>query len=504
MNKKTIVLADNSYTIRRIVELSFSEEEEIELVSFEDGQNLKEKLLELKPEIVMVDIKLPEFNGYEICKFINETDSLAHTKVFLMKGGFEPIDENLLARLKYIDIITKPFDSNALVATIKKILAGKAQETPSSMPEDIPAATPEDLPEMEGVPAAKKEISFSDVQEEIDLDQQRAQYPEEEVLPSEEITQGAIYEKDALSPDSVEEIENPFKDEPSFMQETPDTMPDEETRMKENIEIQEKELEIDSLTQEEMALKRQIEEREKLAEQVVPPPISPQAEESPETAELFPEEGKLEEKDQQIPEGKEEEEELPEVKIEEEGIESPLELEDVPAEKDLGIGFEQEVRASPDTMPAEAPPAAERPDVEAVMDHEEIDFEKEMAVDSEIMEPPPVPEAKPEDVFHAETQREIEVDIKPEPPQEPKEPEMAQPPEQEMPAVEKPPAAAKVEAPPAGEPAAIPKDELIGKVEDRLTNDIKEMLWEILPSMAERIIREEIDKLRSEVEKTIQ
>ena len=122
MSKKTIVLADNSYTIRRIVELSFSDETDIELLTFENGLNLREKLLELQPKIVLVDIKLPEFNGYDVCAFIQGTEALKHTKVFLLKGGFEPIDEGLLKGLEYEDIITKPFDSNALVANIKKLL----------------------------------------------------------------------------------------------------------------------------------------------------------------------------------------------------------------------------------------------------------------------------------------------------------------------------------------------------------------------------------------------
>ncbi len=56
MSRKTIVLADNSYTIRRIVELSFSDETDIELVTFENGLNLKEKLVELRPQIILVDI----------------------------------------------------------------------------------------------------------------------------------------------------------------------------------------------------------------------------------------------------------------------------------------------------------------------------------------------------------------------------------------------------------------------------------------------------------------
>ena len=105
MKKEAIFLADNSYTIRRIVELSFAEEENVELISFENGLNLKDKLLEIKPRVVLVDIKLPEFNGYETCKFINETEELKDTQVFLMKGGFEPTDENLLKN--YFDVLWK-------------------------------------------------------------------------------------------------------------------------------------------------------------------------------------------------------------------------------------------------------------------------------------------------------------------------------------------------------------------------------------------------------------
>ena len=53
MSKKVIVLADNSYTIRRIVELSFSEIENIEIRSFENGSGIKEKLLQLAPAVVI-------------------------------------------------------------------------------------------------------------------------------------------------------------------------------------------------------------------------------------------------------------------------------------------------------------------------------------------------------------------------------------------------------------------------------------------------------------------
>jgi CheY-like chemotaxis protein len=284
MSKKTIVLADNSYTIRRIVELSFSEEKEIELVSFENSFNLREKLLELRPQVVMVDIKLPEFNGYEVCKFVQESAGLQHTKVFLLKGGFEPVDENILKSLRYVDIITKPFDSNALVSNIKKLLEempdqpAPAGETPAASAAsapvtlDIPSSMPEDVPEIDGLPEPEGDISFSDIKDEIDSDGILAEedfsappssFPDDEVLPSEEITQmqGSQADRDNLaSTPSAEDVNNPFRDDMPE-DDSEDSLSDEELNIKRNIALQEKELEIGSLTMEEINIKKVLEEQ---------------------------------------------------------------------------------------------------------------------------------------------------------------------------------------------------------------------------------------------------
>jgi len=46
------------------------------------------------------------------------------------------------------------------------------------------------------------------------------------------------------------------------------------------------------------------------------------------------------------------------------------------------------------------------------------------------------------------------------------------------------------------------KMDITGKMEDKLTLIIKELLWEIVPSLAEKIIKEEIDKIKSEANDT--
>ena len=168
MSKKVIVLADNSYTIRRIVELSFSEIENIEVRSFENGSGIKEKLLQLNPAVVIVDIKLPEINGYDICRFINETPTLNRSRVFLMKGSFEPVDNEMIKNLKYEDIITKPFDSNALVSAVMKIVNQDEQGAAAEFAGEGPSSFPEDFPEIETEAPESEDISFSDIRGEMD------------------------------------------------------------------------------------------------------------------------------------------------------------------------------------------------------------------------------------------------------------------------------------------------------------------------------------------------
>ncbi len=240
METKKIVLADSSYTIRRITELSFSEEEGIELITLENGFNIKEKLIELKPAAVLVDIKLSGLNGYDTCKFINETESLKETMVFLMKGGFEPVNEGLLKDLKYIDIITKPFDSNELVSSIKEMLDKDSVKAP-------PIA-PEDLPEIDSIDEVEDGISFSDIEDELksdkiiseDLEEEKEELYNEEVLPSEEITQGPQLDKESsldVNTFDTDEIENPFKEEAEKIEPSDELFEAEETEEKTEEEI---------------------------------------------------------------------------------------------------------------------------------------------------------------------------------------------------------------------------------------------------------------------------
>ncbi|MCX6581737.1 MAG: response regulator [Candidatus Aminicenantes bacterium] len=604
MSKKTIVLADNSYTIRRIVELSFSEEEDIDLVSFENSTNLRERLLELRPAIVLVDIKLPEFNGYEVCKYVNNTENLKQTRVFLLKGGFEPVDENLLKGLRFVDIITKPFDSNALVATIKNLLKEIAAGAPPTGPEEMPPSLPEDLAEVENLVESDEEISFSDIKDDIepgDLlsgasagpSRGPSIYPDDDVLPSEEITQAQGGPPDTLAPTftSAEDIDNPFQDEMPTAKQAAGGLYDEEFDIKRNIRLEEQDLQIGSLTEEEMDIKKRIgaRENELFRQNMADDEFKVSDEEMSAVDEMFSfTPGAIEKKTafQDIPDLKpaEIEKEMgldtdfeesppsrkirmphvdtqPEVDVEEE-IQPELEIgpgtsefddlyqppspfDEKPGTKISSIGEELAYLPPIEPMELEAPVEIEAPEVE-ISDYNAFgnDHELDMEIGPPVMEyeipaptqpppratrpvppaphtpPAPPPSSRPM-AFTPQTPPKQSVRTTPNtptiPPTSPAAPKTPPPPPPASPkqAVRPTPTPSGPPAPPPQpRPAEVAKpfvgkeipamenEQVLSKVEDKLAIAVKEMLWEIVPPLAEKIIKEEIEKIKSDVSKS--
>jgi hypothetical protein len=102
-------------------------------------------------------------------------------------------------------------------------------------------------------------------------------------------------------------------------------------------------------------------------------------------------------------------------------------------------------------------------------------------------------------------------EIQPEPPIQSQMPEPPAPPTPPVPPAP-PMEPTEFHAPPAQEPVAaaqediqgLQKEELTKKIEDKLTLAIKEILWEIAPPLAEKLIKEEINRIKAEIEKPIE
>lgn len=443
MSKKVIVLADNSYTIRRIVELSFSEIDAIEVRSFENGAGIKEKLQQLNPAVVIVDVKLPETNGYEVCRFVNETPALRSCRVFLMKGSFEPVDSEMIKNLRYEDIVTKPFDSNALVAAVMKIVN---REEAADIPGEGPTTFPEDFPEIETEMAESEDISFSDVRSEMDAPpvfERPAAAPaleRDEILPSEEITQTQPA-KDNLMPQETEEpLKNPFDEEPPF-DEIRSGPPASEPAASIEYEL----------------------------EPPAAPAAAPAASAAPDAADEF--------HDRFL--------EIAADDTSDDLLKSSLAMPEA-AEK-LSLEFEQADLAGPAATVFPGPGdraagdlfAAPRAELEIDLDLPPARAEGKEHPRPEILSP-----QDELDRLSGLTKGEARGESQPKP---------------AAPAAKPEPKPQPV-APTARPEPAPERFEMTEKLENRLNQSIRELLWEIVPPLAEKIIKEEIEKIKSELD----
>ncbi|HKS29076.1 MAG TPA: response regulator [Pyrinomonadaceae bacterium] len=121
---RKLLLADDSVTIQKVIDLTFSDEG-IEVTTVGNGEQALSKLDELQPDIVLADVFMPGRNGYEVCEHIKRDERYRHIPVMLLVGSFEPFDEAEARRVGADDYLTKPFQSiRQLVNKVTSLIGG--------------------------------------------------------------------------------------------------------------------------------------------------------------------------------------------------------------------------------------------------------------------------------------------------------------------------------------------------------------------------------------------
>ncbi len=130
---KKILLADDSITIQKVIELTFSDED-FEVVTVGNGRLAIERVADVAPDVVLCDIIMPEKDGYEVCDFVKKNPALAHVPVLLLTGAFEPFDQDRAARVGADGYLAKPFEPQTLIAKVKEMLERGPAPRPAAPP----------------------------------------------------------------------------------------------------------------------------------------------------------------------------------------------------------------------------------------------------------------------------------------------------------------------------------------------------------------------------------
>ena len=143
---KTILLADDSVTIQKVVAISFASEDAT-VVTVDNGDDAIAKAREIRPDIVLADVVMPGKNGYEVCAAIKADPELKNIPVLLLTGTFEAFDEARAREVGSAGHIAKPFEAQSLINEVRRLTdeaAASATPRPAAAPAESAASSAAD------------------------------------------------------------------------------------------------------------------------------------------------------------------------------------------------------------------------------------------------------------------------------------------------------------------------------------------------------------------------
>jgi CheY-like chemotaxis protein len=127
-----LLLADDSVTIQRVVELTFSGED-VQVITVGDGEQAIARIPIERPDIVLADIGMPKRSGYDVSAFVKGRPDLAHIPVLLLAGAFEPVDDARAQQVKCDGVLVKPFEPQQVVSRVRELVEGVHRDKDRAM-----------------------------------------------------------------------------------------------------------------------------------------------------------------------------------------------------------------------------------------------------------------------------------------------------------------------------------------------------------------------------------
>jgi CheY-like chemotaxis protein len=116
-----ILIVDDTETMR-LYEQMMLQGQGYELDIAGNGAEAIEKIKKVKPDLVLLDIMMPEMDGIECCRYIRADESMSDIKIVMVttKSEYEKVKEAFVAGCD--DYVTKPIDRVELLSKLKELL----------------------------------------------------------------------------------------------------------------------------------------------------------------------------------------------------------------------------------------------------------------------------------------------------------------------------------------------------------------------------------------------
>ncbi len=119
--QETVAVVDDEQDILELVSLHLRNNH-FRVREFPDGSSFIKYLNSETPDLVVLDLMLPDADGFEICKYMKRKRALSHIPIVMLTAKSEETDTILGLELGADDYVRKPFSPNELIARIKTVL----------------------------------------------------------------------------------------------------------------------------------------------------------------------------------------------------------------------------------------------------------------------------------------------------------------------------------------------------------------------------------------------
>ena len=126
MGKETILVVDDEANIRELARL-YLEQEGYKVVVAVDGRQALEQVARAAPDLIVLDLMLPEVDGWEVCRRVRAESNLP---IIMLTARDEDVDKIVGLELGADDYVTKPFNPRELVARVRAVLRRGATAAP--------------------------------------------------------------------------------------------------------------------------------------------------------------------------------------------------------------------------------------------------------------------------------------------------------------------------------------------------------------------------------------
>jgi two-component system alkaline phosphatase synthesis response regulator PhoP len=120
MDTKRILIADDNQNIRDALTYLL-EDEGYELLLAKDGAETLRKVRDLRPDLLFLDIMMPEINGYDVCRAIKADPLLKDTYIIMLTAKGQVAEQERGKEVGANEYIVKPFSPMEILAKVKSI-----------------------------------------------------------------------------------------------------------------------------------------------------------------------------------------------------------------------------------------------------------------------------------------------------------------------------------------------------------------------------------------------